>query len=148
MQVDQQFLLYSDEACLVPPTMLHSKLIKLSFLLIKMLGLKFSRLSIWHRTNCGAHLHYCTFQEGQLRSHLSPWKTSGTDWYSAKVKGIGLLRAGVFSRSFFLINFFSDYLGCLGKNIVPRRKGKRYHLPCVIPTVNHPETIHVYVLLS
>ena len=48
-------------------------------------------------------------QEGHQRSHFSPGKTSGTDWYSAKGTGIGLLRTGV--KSFSLMNNLSDCLG-------------------------------------
>ncbi|KAL7870253.1 hypothetical protein SRHO_G00077500 [Serrasalmus rhombeus] len=33
--------------------------------------------------------------------------------------------------------------GTSGKMIVRRRKGERYHEFCVMPTVKHPETIHV-----
>uniref|UniRef100_A0A8C1PF19 Transposase Tc1-like domain-containing protein n=1 Tax=Cyprinus carpio TaxID=7962 RepID=A0A8C1PF19_CYPCA len=35
-----------------------------------------------------------------------------------------------------------------GKSIVQRRKGERYHESCVVPTVKHPETIHVCACFS
>uniref|UniRef100_A0A8C7FW17 Transposase Tc1-like domain-containing protein n=1 Tax=Oncorhynchus kisutch TaxID=8019 RepID=A0A8C7FW17_ONCKI len=37
--------------------------------------------------------------------------------------------------------------GASGKKLV-RRKGERYHQSCVMPTVKHPETIHVWGLFS
>uniref|UniRef100_A0A674DNM5 Transposase Tc1-like domain-containing protein n=1 Tax=Salmo trutta TaxID=8032 RepID=A0A674DNM5_SALTR len=33
--------------------------------------------------------------------------------------------------------------GASGKKLVRRRQGERYHQSCVMPTVKHPETIHV-----
>ncbi len=38
--------------------------------------------------------------------------------------------------------------GTSGKSIVQRRKGERYHESCVVPTVKHPETIHVWGCFS
>uniref|UniRef100_A0A9J7YM25 Transposase Tc1-like domain-containing protein n=1 Tax=Cyprinus carpio carpio TaxID=630221 RepID=A0A9J7YM25_CYPCA len=35
-----------------------------------------------------------------------------------------------------------------GKSIVRRRKGERYHESCDVPTVKHPETIHVWRYFS
>lgn len=43
------------------------------------------------------------------KNPFSPGKTSGTDCYSAKGTGIGLLRTGV--KSFSLMNPLSDCLG-------------------------------------
>uniref|UniRef100_A0A8C8GD47 Transposase Tc1-like domain-containing protein n=1 Tax=Oncorhynchus tshawytscha TaxID=74940 RepID=A0A8C8GD47_ONCTS len=34
--------------------------------------------------------------------------------------------------------------GASGKKLVRRRQGERYHQSCVMPTVKHPETIHVW----
>jgi hypothetical protein len=55
--------------------------------------------------------------------------------------GIGLLRTGV---------IFSDEstVWASGKKLVRRRQGERYHQSCVMPTVTHPETIHVWVCFS
>lgn len=66
-------------------------------------------------------------QEGQQWSHFSPGKTSGTEWYSAKGTGIGLLKTGV--QSFSLMNSLSN---CLEH---PKRKvclEKRWVLPLVL----------------
>ncbi|RXN12061.1 transposase-like protein [Labeo rohita] len=38
--------------------------------------------------------------------------------------------------------------GASGKRFVQRRKGERYHQTCVMPTVKHPETIHVWGCFS
>ena len=38
--------------------------------------------------------------------------------------------------------------GASGKNLVRRRKCERYHQSCVMPTVKHPETIHVWGCFS
>ena len=38
--------------------------------------------------------------------------------------------------------------GTSGKSIVRRRKGDCYHESCVVPTVKHPETIHVWGCFS
>ena len=38
--------------------------------------------------------------------------------------------------------------GASGKKIVRRRKCERYNQSCVMPTVKHPETIHVWVCFS
>ncbi len=38
--------------------------------------------------------------------------------------------------------------GTSGKSIVCRRKGEHYHESCVMPTVKHPETIHVWGCFS
>uniref|UniRef100_A0A9J8C147 Transposase Tc1-like domain-containing protein n=1 Tax=Cyprinus carpio carpio TaxID=630221 RepID=A0A9J8C147_CYPCA len=38
--------------------------------------------------------------------------------------------------------------GTSGKSIVQRRKGERYHESCVVSTVKHPETIHVWGCFS
>lgn len=38
--------------------------------------------------------------------------------------------------------------GASGKKLVRRRKGERYHQSCVMPTVKHPETIHVWGCFS
>uniref|UniRef100_A0AAZ1XW34 Tc1-like transposase DDE domain-containing protein n=1 Tax=Oreochromis aureus TaxID=47969 RepID=A0AAZ1XW34_OREAU len=38
--------------------------------------------------------------------------------------------------------------GASGKRLVRRRKGERYHQSCVMPTVKHPETIHVWGCFS
>lgn len=37
--------------------------------------------------------------------------------------------------------------GPSGKHLVRRRQGERYHQSCVMPTVKHPQTIHVWGLL-
>uniref|UniRef100_A0A087XF70 Transposase Tc1-like domain-containing protein n=1 Tax=Poecilia formosa TaxID=48698 RepID=A0A087XF70_POEFO len=34
--------------------------------------------------------------------------------------------------------------GTSGKQLVRRRRGERYHQSCLMPTVKHPETIHVW----
>uniref|UniRef100_A0A9J7Y3D4 Uncharacterized protein n=1 Tax=Cyprinus carpio carpio TaxID=630221 RepID=A0A9J7Y3D4_CYPCA len=46
-----------------------------------------------------------------------------------------------------LINLPSDCLGHL-ENSIKRRKGERYHESCDVPTVKHPETIHVWGCFS
>uniref|UniRef100_A0A9J8AJZ0 Tc1-like transposase DDE domain-containing protein n=1 Tax=Cyprinus carpio carpio TaxID=630221 RepID=A0A9J8AJZ0_CYPCA len=38
--------------------------------------------------------------------------------------------------------------GASGKRLVRRRKGERYHQSCVMPTVKHPDTIHVWGCFS
>uniref|UniRef100_A0AAZ3RR28 Tc1-like transposase DDE domain-containing protein n=1 Tax=Oncorhynchus tshawytscha TaxID=74940 RepID=A0AAZ3RR28_ONCTS len=38
--------------------------------------------------------------------------------------------------------------GASGKKLVRRRQGERYHQSCVMPTVKHPETIHVWGCFS
>ncbi|XP_073719128.1 uncharacterized protein [Misgurnus anguillicaudatus] len=38
--------------------------------------------------------------------------------------------------------------GASGKRLVRRRKGERYHQSCVMPTVKHPKTIHVWGCFS
>ncbi|KAL7872082.1 hypothetical protein SRHO_G00070650 [Serrasalmus rhombeus] len=38
--------------------------------------------------------------------------------------------------------------GTSGKQLVRRRRGERYHQSCLIPTVKHPETIHVWGCFS
>uniref|UniRef100_A0A9J7XRB0 Transposase n=1 Tax=Cyprinus carpio carpio TaxID=630221 RepID=A0A9J7XRB0_CYPCA len=38
--------------------------------------------------------------------------------------------------------------GASGKRLVQRRKGERYHQSCVMPTVKHPDTIHVWGCFS
>ncbi|ROL42715.1 E3 ubiquitin-protein ligase ubr3 [Anabarilius grahami] len=38
--------------------------------------------------------------------------------------------------------------GASGKRLVRRRKGDRYHQSCVMPTVKHPDTIHVWGCFS
>ena len=38
--------------------------------------------------------------------------------------------------------------GASGKRLVRRWKGERYHQSCVMPTVKHPETIHVWGCFS
>ena len=59
-------------------------------------------------------------------------------------KRFGLLRTGV---------IFSDespfqLFGASRKKLVQRRQGERYHQSCVMPTVKHPETIHVWGCFS
>ena len=44
----------------------------------------------------------------------------------------------VFSASPFRL------FGASGKKLIRRRQGERYHQSCVMPTVKHPETIHVW----
>uniref|UniRef100_A0AAZ3QWA0 Transposase Tc1-like domain-containing protein n=1 Tax=Oncorhynchus tshawytscha TaxID=74940 RepID=A0AAZ3QWA0_ONCTS len=34
--------------------------------------------------------------------------------------------------------------GTSGKKLIRRRQGERYHQSCVMPTVKHPETIHMW----
>uniref|UniRef100_A0AAZ3SD99 Transposase Tc1-like domain-containing protein n=1 Tax=Oncorhynchus tshawytscha TaxID=74940 RepID=A0AAZ3SD99_ONCTS len=48
----------------------------------------------------------------------------------------------IFSESPFRL------FGASGKKLVRRRQGERYHQPCVMPTVKHPETIHVWGCFS
>uniref|UniRef100_A0A673ZNA5 Tc1-like transposase DDE domain-containing protein n=1 Tax=Salmo trutta TaxID=8032 RepID=A0A673ZNA5_SALTR len=55
-------------------------------------------------------------------------------------------RTGV--KSFSLMNPLSDCLGHPEKKLVWRRQGERYHQSCVMPTVKHPETIHVWGCFS
>ncbi|KAL7846724.1 hypothetical protein SRHO_G00217040 [Serrasalmus rhombeus] len=38
--------------------------------------------------------------------------------------------------------------GTSGKQLVRRRRGERYHQSCLMPTVKHPETIHVWGCFS
>uniref|UniRef100_A0A3B5RBS0 Paired domain-containing protein n=1 Tax=Xiphophorus maculatus TaxID=8083 RepID=A0A3B5RBS0_XIPMA len=38
--------------------------------------------------------------------------------------------------------------GTSGKQLVQRRQGERYHQSCLMPTVKHPETIHVWGCFS
>lgn len=38
--------------------------------------------------------------------------------------------------------------GASGKSLVRRRKGERFHQSCVIPTVKHPDTVHVWGCFS
>uniref|UniRef100_A0A9J8BUN8 Uncharacterized protein n=1 Tax=Cyprinus carpio carpio TaxID=630221 RepID=A0A9J8BUN8_CYPCA len=38
--------------------------------------------------------------------------------------------------------------GASGKRLVRRRKGERFHQSCVMPTVKHPDTIHVWGCFS
>uniref|UniRef100_A0A8C7R8T1 Transposase Tc1-like domain-containing protein n=1 Tax=Oncorhynchus mykiss TaxID=8022 RepID=A0A8C7R8T1_ONCMY len=38
--------------------------------------------------------------------------------------------------------------GAFGKKLVRRRQGERYHQSCVMPTVKHPETIHMFGCFS
>ncbi|CDQ77516.1 unnamed protein product [Oncorhynchus mykiss] len=83
-------------------------------------------------------------QEGQ-QSHSSLGKASGTHWYSAKGTGIGLLRTGV--KSFSLNPNFQMVWG-IGKKLVRRRQGERYHQSCVIPTLKHSETIWLWGCFS
>jgi hypothetical protein len=59
--------------------------------------------------------------------------------------GIGLLRTGV--KSFSLMNSLSDCLGHPEKKLVRRRHGERYH-QSGLPTIKHPETIHVWGCFS
>ncbi|KAL0199311.1 hypothetical protein M9458_007851 [Cirrhinus mrigala] len=63
------------------------------------------------------------------------------DRSSAKSMANGLLRTGAKSYSFRLF-------GASGKRLVRRKKGERYHQSCVMPTVKHPETIHVWGCFS
>lgn len=37
--------------------------------------------------------------------------------------------------------------GPSGRRLVGRRRGERYHQSCLMPTVKHPETTHVWVAL-
>ena len=46
------------------------------------------------------------------------------------------------------MNPLSDCLGHLEKKLVWKRQGERYHQSCVMPTVKHPETIHVWGCFS
>ena len=46
------------------------------------------------------------------------------------------------------MNPLSDCLGHQEKKFVRRRQGERYHQSCVMPTVKHPETIHVWGCFS
>jgi N-dimethylarginine dimethylaminohydrolase len=46
------------------------------------------------------------------------------------------------------MNPLSDCLRHLEKKLVWRIKGECYHLSCVMPTVKHPETIHVWGCFS
>ncbi|CAJ0967905.1 unnamed protein product, partial [Ranitomeya imitator] len=39
-------------------------------------------------------------------------------------------------------------LGTSGKQLIRRRRGERYHQSCLMPTVKHPETIHVWGCFS
>ncbi|CDQ70639.1 unnamed protein product [Oncorhynchus mykiss] len=54
----------------------------------------------------------------------------------------------ILQKSFSLINHLSDCLGHLEKKLVRRRQGERYHQSCIMPTVKHPETIHVWGCFS
>ena len=38
--------------------------------------------------------------------------------------------------------------GASGRKLVGRRRGERYHQSCLMPTVKHPETIHVWGCFS
>lgn len=60
----------------------------------------------WRKTWC---------QGGQQRSHFSPVKTLGIDWYSAEGTGTGLLRTG--AKSFSLMNPLSNCLGHLEEGL-------------------------------
>uniref|UniRef100_A0A674DL94 Transposase Tc1-like domain-containing protein n=1 Tax=Salmo trutta TaxID=8032 RepID=A0A674DL94_SALTR len=40
------------------------------------------------------------------------------------------------------------FFGASGKKLIRRRQGERYHQSCVMPTVKHPETIHVWGCFS
>ena len=46
------------------------------------------------------------------------------------------------------MNPLSDCLGHPKKKLVWRGQGERYHQYCVMPTVKHPETIHVWGCFS
>lgn len=73
--------------------------------------------------------------EGLRWRYFSPGKASIADWYSAKARGIGLLRTG--AKTIF--SFYSPLwlFGTSGKQLVWGRNGKYQHQACTMPTVKH-----------
>ena len=86
----------------------------------------------------GTKVSISTVKQVLYRHNQSPCSAKGT--------GIGLLRTGV--KSFSLMIPLTDCLGHPEKNLVRRRQGECYHPSCVMPTVKHPETIHVWGCFS
>jgi hypothetical protein len=84
-------------------------------------------------------------QVGQQRRHFSPGKASGIYYIYTLIfcKRYRDWTAEDWGKVIFSDESPFQLFGASGKKLVRRRQGERYHQSCVMPTVKHPETIHV-----